>query len=92
MSSPKKKKDWGAFKVSGLREVSHRAPYMHDGSLATLEEVIDYYDRGGHPNPNLHPLMIPLHLKPEEKKALISFLKALNGEGWQSIRSPEKFP
>lgn len=87
-----KEKDWGAFKVPVLRDVAKRHPYMHDGSLATLEEVIDYYDRGGNPNPHLHPLMQPLHLKPEEKKALISFLKALNGEGWAHIKSPEKFP
>lgn len=85
-------KDWGAFKTPILREVANRHPYMHDGSLKTLEEVIDYYDRGGIPNKNLHPLMQPLHLKPEEKKALISFLKALSGEGWKHIKEPKKFP
>lgn len=87
-----KESDWGAFKVPILREVSHKSPYMHDGSLTTLEEVIDYYDKGGTPNKNLHPLMVPLHLTSEEKKALVSFLKALNGEGWRHIKSPEKFP
>lgn len=85
-------KDFGAFKVSILRETGNNGPFMHDGSLATLEEVIDYYDKGGNPNPHLHPLMQPLHLKPEEKKALISFLKALNGEGWKHIKPPEQFP
>jgi cytochrome c peroxidase len=88
----KKKKDWGAFKVPVLREVAYSHPYMHDGSLNTLEEVIDYYDRGGNPNPNLHPLMQPLNLTPQEKKALISFLHSLSGEGWRHIRSPEQFP
>lgn len=88
----KNKRDWGAFKVPGLREVANTYPYMHDGSLSTLEEVIDYYDKGGNPNPNLHRLMKPLHLKQEEKKALISFLKALSGEGWKHIKAPEHFP
>lgn len=88
----KNKRDWGAFKVPILRDVAKRHPYMHDGSLVTLEAVIDYYDKGGNPNPNLHPLMQPLHLTSIEKKALISFLKALDGEGWKSIQSPDKFP
>lgn len=88
----KDKKDWGAFKVPGLREVALTFPYMHDGSLKTLEDVVDYYDKGGTPNPNLHPLVKPLHLSEAEKKALVSFMKALNGEGWQNIKQPEKFP
>lgn len=85
-------KDWGAFKTPSLREIEHTAPYMHDGSHKTLEEVIDYYDKGGTKNKNLHPLMRPLNLSEADKKALISFLKALNGEGWQSIQEPTKFP
>lgn len=83
---------WGAFKVPTIREASHTAPYMHDGSLATLEEVVDYYDKGGTPNKNLHPLMKPLHLSAEDKKALVSFIKALDGEGWQHFQEPEQFP
>lgn len=83
----KNERDWGAFKVPTLREVSQTAPYMHDGSLATLEEVIDYYDRGGIPNKNLHPLMQPLYLSSEDRKDLVAFLKSLNGEGWE-----EAFP
>lgn len=85
-------KDWGAFKTPTLREVEHTAPYMHDGSLKTLEEVIDYYDKGGIPNKNLHSSMKPLHLTEEEKRALVSFLKALSGEGWQQIEEPKNFP
>ncbi len=88
----KDEKDWGAFKVPTLRDVEHSYPYMHDGSLATLEEVIDYYDRGGIPNKNLHPLIKPLHLSAEEKKHLLEFLKALNGTGWQSFQAPTEFP
>lgn len=85
-------KDWGAFKVPTLREVEHTGPYMHDGSLKTLEEVVEYYDKGGTKNKNLHPLIHPLHLSQEDKKALISFLKSLSGEGWQNVQVPKQFP
>lgn len=84
-------KDWGAFKTPTLRDIAKTAPYMHDGSLKTLEEVIDYYDRGGNKNKNLDPLMEPLNLSPEEKQALVSFLKALNGEN-EPIQEPTEFP
>jgi len=79
-------KDYGGFKVPTLREVAHSYPYMHDGSQKTLEEVIEYYDKGGIPNKNLHPLMKPLHMSAQDKKALKAFLIALNGEGWQHIK------
>lgn len=75
----------GEFKTPSLREVARAAPYMHDGSLATLEEVIDYYDKGGRENPSLDPEMRELRLSAEEKSALVAFLKALSGkvvEGW----------
>lgn len=85
-------KDWGAFKVPTLREVEHTGPYMHDGSLTTLEDVVDYYDMGGIKNKNLHPLMRPLHLSAEDKQALVSFMKSLNGEGWQQVKEPTQFP
>lgn len=87
----KKESDKGAFKIPTLRDVAQTFPYMHDGSLKTLEEVIDYYDRGGTPNRHLSPLLKPLHLTVEEKKALISFLNALDGEGWQ-VDPPKLFP
>ena len=60
----------GAFKVPTLREVARTAPYMHDGSLATLEDVIEFYDRGGNPNPYLDSELHQLRLTPEEKQAL----------------------
>ena len=88
----KKERDWGAFKVPGLRDIDKTYPYMHDGSLKTLEDVVDYYDKGGTPNKNLNFLMKPLHLSEEDKKALVAFMHALNGEGWQNIKPPEKFP
>lgn len=85
-------RDWGAFKVPTLRESALSGPYMHDGSLNTLEEVVDYYDRGGIKNKNLHPLIKPLNLSAEDKKALIKFLQSLNGEGWQNFKEPKSFP
>jgi cytochrome c peroxidase len=74
-----KAEDRGAFKTPTLREVSRTAPYMHDGSLTALEEVIEYYDRGGNQNPRLDRELRPLRLTAEEKGALLSFLRALNG-------------
>jgi cytochrome c peroxidase len=71
--------DRGAFKTPTLRHVAGTAPYMHDGSLATLDEVIEFYDRGGHPNPYLDPDLQPLRLMAEEKSALLAFLRALTG-------------
>ena len=52
---------------------------MHDGSLVTLTEVVDYYDRGGNRNPGLDRELRPLRLTDVEKKALSSFLESLNG-------------
>ncbi len=74
-----KEEDRGAFKTPTLREVTRTAPYMHDGSLATLNDVIEFYNRGGNPNPHLDPELRPLHLKEEEKEALLAFLKRLSG-------------
>jgi cytochrome c peroxidase len=70
----------GNFKTPTLREVARTAPYMHDGSLATLEDVIDFYDRGGRPNPYLDPEIRPLRLTLAEKRALVTFLQSLSGE------------
>lgn len=72
-------RDLGAFKTPTLRGVAARAPYMHDGSLATLEDVIEHYDRGGIANPNLDEDIRPLRLTAEEKRALTAFLRALTG-------------
>jgi cytochrome c peroxidase len=76
----KKPEHRGAFKTPSLREVARTPPYMHDGSLATLADVIDYYDKGGNPNPHLDADIHKLHLSAEEKKALAAFLNALNGK------------
>ena len=72
--------DRGKFKTPTLREVARTAPYMHDGSLATLSEVADFYSAGGRKNPNLDPELRPLNLSAEEKAALIAFLQALSGQ------------
>ncbi len=71
--------DRGAFKTPTLREVARTAPYMHDGSLATLEAVVDFYDGGGKPNPNLDADIKPIGLTVGEKRALVAFLRALGG-------------
>jgi cytochrome c peroxidase len=77
----------GEFKTPTLREVARTAPYMHDGSITTLDEVIDYYDRGGNANPWLDPELRPLRLSTEEKGALVAFLKGLSGRLTEGDRS-----
>jgi cytochrome c peroxidase len=72
--------DSALFKVPTLRMVGHTSPYMHDGSIATLEQVIDHYNSGGKNHPHKSILIRPLGLDNEEKRALVSFLKALNDE------------
>jgi cytochrome c peroxidase len=75
----------GKFKTPTLREVARTAPYMHDGSLLTLEDVIEFYSQGGRPNPNLDAEIRPRNFSAAEKQALLAFLRALTGhvrEGW----------
>ena len=72
--------DRGKFKTPTLREVTRTAPYMHDGRFATLEEVIDFYDKGGHPNSNLDPDIVPLKLTKGEKEDMLAFLRSLEGK------------
>lgn len=71
--------DKGAFKTPGLRHISRSAPYMHNGSEKTLMDVIEFYDRGGDSKENLSPFITPLGLTDSEKKDLVEFLKALEG-------------
>jgi cytochrome c peroxidase len=70
----------GAFKTPTLREIARTAPYMHDGSLATLRDVVDFYDDGGHRNPGLDEEIRPLKLTSEEKAALVALLQSLSGQ------------
>jgi cytochrome c peroxidase len=83
--------DWGAFKTPTLRDVAKTAPYMHDGSLANLHQVVNYYDKGGVPNKNLSEKIKPLHLKEQEKEDLVAFLNALSGDV-TPVTAPSKFP
>lgn len=72
--------DMGKFMVPSLRNLSYTAPYMHDGSLETLEEVIDLYDEGGKGHWNQDFRIFPLELTDYEKSALKAFLLTLNDE------------
>lgn len=78
----KREQDKGKFRTPSLRELKYTAPYMHNGLFVTLEEVVDFYDKGGghEENPNKSPLLKPLGLTPDEKEALISFLESLSGD------------
>jgi cytochrome c peroxidase len=88
----KKRGDIGKFKVPTLRDLAHRAPYMHDGSIKTLAEVLDIYAKGGDPNPHLDTRLAPFYMDEETKRDLLAFLDSLNGEGWQNITPPVAFP
>lgn len=72
--------DRGKFKTPTLRNVALTAPYMHNGSLATLEEVIQHFNSGGADHPNKDPLVIPLNLTSGEQQDLAAFLRSLNDE------------
>ena len=87
----KKEEDKGAFKTPTLRNIVLTAPYMHDGSEATLEEVVEYYDRGGNPNPWLSKDMKPLGLSAQEKRDLVAFLEALTGPT-NNAQPPDSLP
>lgn len=75
----KQEADQGAFKTPTVRNVELTAPYMHDGSIKTLEEVVEWYDKGGHPNPHLDKDIKKLNLTPQEKADLVAFMKACTG-------------
>ena len=73
--------DLGKFKTPILRNVALTAPYMHDGSLKTLEEVVEHYDKGGAQNPYTDAKIFPLHLTKQEKADLVAFMKSLTSFG-----------
>ena len=75
----KQDEDWGAFKTPTIRNVALSAPYMHDGGLKTLEEVVEHYDKGGIPNKNLSKKIVKLNLTPQQKTDLVEFMKACTG-------------
>lgn len=82
--------DKGKFKTPTLRNLKDTAPYMHDGSQKTLAEVVDFYDRGGEPNPQLDGRVKPLGLTAQERTDLLAFLDALNGD--RVAIKPPKLP
>jgi len=74
-------KDTGGFKTPTLRNIALTAPYMHDGSQATLEVVVDFYAKGGHPNDYLHERIKKIDLTDQEKADLVAFMRdGLTGE------------
>ena len=73
--------DRGRFRTPTLREVARTAPYMHDGSIATLQDVVDFYDGGGGANPYLDGALRPLRLTADEKRDLVAFLRSLGTDG-----------
>jgi cytochrome c peroxidase len=82
----------GAFKTPTLRNVTETAPYMHDGSMATLGEVIDYYAQGGTANPWLDPKISELELTEHEIADLIAFMESLTGEIPEFTRRAPRLP
>ena len=82
--------DTGAFKTPTLREIARTAPYMHDGSLATLVDVINHYDKGGIQNEYLDEELFELRLTPIEKAALLTFLtEGLSSADYPDHKAPE---
>lgn len=82
--------DMGKFRVPTLRNVMLTSPYMHDGSLATLEQVLDHYERGGHRSARQDPRVRPLDLKDGERADLIAFLSSLTDP--EFVGKPEVSP
>ena len=76
-----------AFKTASLRNIAHTAPYMHDGSLPTLEAVVDFYDGGGGEVLDKSALLMPLDLSSADKQALVAFLCSLDGANLQTLKA-----
>jgi cytochrome c peroxidase len=79
----------GAFRTPSLRNIAKTAPYMHDGSLKTLKEVVDFYLGGGNSNPQLDKEINPLILTAQERSDLVAFLEALTGDVPANVKSRE---
>jgi len=72
--------DAGTFMTPSLRELVYTAPYMHNGMLKTLADVVAYYNKGGGPDRNKDPRIKPLRLTENERADLVAFLRSLSGE------------
>lgn len=87
----KDEQDRGAFLVPDLHDVAYTGPYMHDGSLQTLDQVIAFYDKGGGESPTKIPWLQPLRLGADEKSDLKAFLESLSGDP-VAMDSPARLP
>lgn len=88
----KREEHHGAFKTPTLRDVTKHPPYMHDGSVTSLAEVVALYDRGGVPNPWLSGEIKPLGLSAAEQADLVAFMESLTGEVAAEVTSPPALP
>jgi cytochrome c peroxidase len=88
----KREEHHGAFKTPTLRDVARRPPYMHDGSVTSLAEVVALYNRGGVPNPWLSGEIKPLGLSAAEQTDLVAFMESLTGEVAAEVTSPPALP
>ncbi len=88
------KDDMGKFRAPTLRNIALTAPYMHDGSIATLDEVIEFYARGGNvaesPNPYRSPFIKSFAISEDEKAALVAFLQSLTDEEFVKTHAKRK--
>jgi cytochrome c peroxidase len=82
--------DRGAFKTPTLRDVALAGPYMHDGKLKTLKDVVDFYAGKGNSNPNLDARMTTIELSGSDRSDLVEFLKSLTGETPPNLGPPGK--
>jgi cytochrome c peroxidase len=84
----KNPQDMRGFKTPGLRNIEQSAPYMHDGSLATLEEVVEFYNKGGERGEGRSNLIKPLNMTASQKTDLVAFMRALTGP-MEPVKTPE---
>lgn len=84
--------DRGKFKTPSLRELVYTAPYMHNGAFETLEDVVDFYIKGGGTHPNKDPLLKPFELSDQEFDDLLAFLEALSSPEPIQVQRPKDLP
>lgn len=88
------KQDMGKFRAPTLRNIALTAPYMHDGSIATLDDVVEFYARGGNvaesPNPYRSPFIKSFAISEDEKAALVAFLQSLTDEEFVKTHAKRK--
>lgn len=85
----KNPKDKGRFRTPSLREIAYTAPYMHNGIFETLEQVVEFYDKGGGESSNKSSILMPLNLSAQEKEDLLAFLRTLSMEEPLLVSEPD---